>query len=110
MNTLISKFARVRTLIRKEFRQVMRDPSSIAIAIVLPLVMIVLFGYGLSLDVKDILVTIVVQDNSLEANDLAQTLAGSPYYIATVSRSMRDAEGNVRNHSADAIVCLPADF
>ncbi len=106
----LSKLARIRTLVRKEFKQVLRDPSSIAIAIVLPLVMIVLFGYGLSLDIKDVTVAVVVEDGGPEAMDLARTFKGSPYFIATITPSMREAQRMVRDHDADAIVHLPADF
>ncbi len=39
----------------------MRDPSSIAIGVVLPLILILLFGYGLSLDVKNVPVAVVIE-------------------------------------------------
>ena len=41
---------RLRGLMRKEFLQIMRDPSSIAIAFLMPVVLLLLFGYGVSLD------------------------------------------------------------
>ena len=43
---------RLRGMIRKESLQVLRDPSSIAIAFVMPLVLLLLFGYGVSLDAR----------------------------------------------------------
>jgi ABC-2 type transport system permease protein len=49
-----AKLRRIRALVRKETHQVLRDPSSIAIGVVLPLILILLFGYGLSLDVKNV--------------------------------------------------------
>ncbi len=52
-NSWRAKSHRSVCLIRKEARQIVRDPSSIAIGIVLPVVLILLFGYGLSLDVTD---------------------------------------------------------
>jgi ABC-2 type transport system permease protein len=110
MNTGIAKLDRIRTLVRKEFRQVLRDPGSIAIAIVLPLVMIVLFGYGLSLDIKDVELAVVLQDTGPDAIDLARTFEGSPYFKAKLTPSMREAERMVRDHDADAIVAIPADF
>ena len=45
---------RLRGLVRKEFLQILRDPSSIAIAFVLPVALLLLFGYGLSLDVDHV--------------------------------------------------------
>ena len=45
----------------------MRDPSSIAIGIVMPVMLILLFGYGLSLDVKNVPVAVVLEDTSPDA-------------------------------------------
>ena len=54
-----AKFRRIRALTRKETRQIMRDPSSVAIGIVFPMIMILLFGYGLSLDVTRVSIAVV---------------------------------------------------
>ena len=62
---------RVRALVVKESRQVVRDPSSVAIGVVLPVILILLFGYGLSLDVKNVPVAVVVEDTSPSATELA---------------------------------------
>ena len=43
---------RLRGLMRKEAYEILRDPSSIAIAFVLPLVLLLIFGYGVSLDAR----------------------------------------------------------
>jgi hypothetical protein len=51
-------------LTKKESRQVVRDPSSIAIGLVLPLILILLFGYAMSLDVKHVSVALVVEHAS----------------------------------------------
>lgn len=59
---LAAKARRVAALIRKELRQVVRDPSSIAIGVVLPLMLILLFGYALSLDVKNVPIAVALED------------------------------------------------
>ena len=51
---------RLRGMIRKESLQILRDPSSIAIAFVLPVVLLFLFGYGVSLDARGIPLAIVL--------------------------------------------------
>ena len=61
---LAAKARRVAALIRKELRQVVRDPSSIAIGVVLPLMLILLFGYALSLDVKNVPIAVALEDPS----------------------------------------------
>lgn len=106
----LKKASRVRTIIRKEFKQVLRDPSSIALAIILPLVMIILFGYGLSLDIKNVPIAVVVEDTGTEAMDLARAFAGSPYFVTTITTSSEDSVKMVREHDADGIIKIPRDF
>jgi ABC-2 type transport system permease protein len=55
---------RVMSLTRKEFRQLLRDKSNLAVGIVLPMVLILIFGYGLSLDVTDAPIAVVLEDPS----------------------------------------------
>ena len=66
---------RIAALIRKETYQLLRDPSSIAIGIVMPLLLLVLFGYGLNLDVKNVPMATVVQ-NTVEPSPLANFGSG----------------------------------
>ena len=58
------KFRRFRALFIKESYQIIRDPSSILIAVVLPLILLFLMGYAISLDSKNIPVGIVVEKSS----------------------------------------------
>ena len=55
-----AKLRRVLALIRKESYELVRDPSSIAIGLVMPVLLVLLFGYGLSLDVTNVPVAIVL--------------------------------------------------
>jgi len=104
------RLRRVRALVVKETRQVMRDPSSIAIGVVLPMILILLFGYGLSLDVKNVPVALVVEDPTPTAMELVAGFQLSPYFKAQITRSMPPAERMMLERSVDAIVRIPADF
>jgi ABC-2 type transport system permease protein len=101
---------RVVSLIKKEVRQVVRDPSSIAIGIVLPVVLILLFGYGMSLDVTDVPVAIVLEDSSPAATELAASFELSRYFEAQRLPSMRRAEELMLARKVDGIVRLRPDF
>ena len=57
---------RLRGLLRKEVLQILRDPSSIAIAFVLPLVLLLLFGYGISLDARRVPIALVIENPTAE--------------------------------------------
>jgi len=104
------KLRRIIALVVKETRQVLRDPSSIAIGVVMPIILILLFGYGLSLDVKNVPVALVVEDTSPTARELVAGFQLSPYFNAQITHSLPPAERMMLEHSVDAIVRIPADF
>jgi ABC-2 type transport system permease protein len=105
-----AKGRRIRALIRKEGRQVVRDPSSFAIGVVLPLMLILLFGYAMSLDVKHVPVAVVIEDRSTEAAEIAASFQLSPYFEVHRARSMVDAQELMLAQKVDGIVDVPADF
>ena len=105
-----AKFQRIRALVQKESRQVIRDPSSIAIGIVLPVVLILLFGYGLSLDVTNVPVAVVLEDPSPDATELAASFQLSPYFDAQLMTSMVQAEQLMLARKVDGIVRIRPDF
>ena len=105
-----AKLVRLRALVIKETRQVVRDPSSIAIGVVLPLILIVLFGYGLSLDVKNVPIALVLEYPTPEALDLASGFQLSPYFRPLIQRSMPPAMRLLREHQVDGIVRISAGF
>jgi len=109
-NAWRAKLRRIRALAVKETRQIVRDPSSIAIGVVLPLILILLFGYGLSLDVKNVPIAIVMENPTPEAVELAAGFELSPYFHPWTTRSMPPAQQQLLEHRVDGIVRIPADF
>lgn len=107
---LRAKFWRIWSLVRKESRQILRDPSSIAIGIVLPIVLILLFGYGLSLDVMEVPVAVVVEDSSPDAMEVVAGFQLSPYFQAQVTTSMHEAQELLLDRKVDGIVRIRSDF
>lgn len=104
------RLRRIAALIRKEGWQVLRDPSSIAVGIVLPMILLVLFGYGLSFDVKNVPVAIVLEDSSADARGAASAFQISEYFQAIPVKSMAEAERLLREREVSAIVRIPPDF
>src|SRR5262245_15341142 len=107
---LKAKVRRTWCLIQKEARQIVRDPSSITIGIVLPAVLILLFGYGLSLDVTDAPVAVVVEDPSPTAMDLVASFRLSHYFDAVLTTSMARAQDLMLSRRVDGIIRLRPDF
>jgi len=105
-----AKLRRIRALTLKETRQVLRDPSSIAIGIVFPLMMILLFGYGLSLDVNQVSVAVVDEDASANSSALVRAFRLSPYFKVTVAHSMAEANTMFLNQRVDGVLRIPSDF
>ncbi|HUX45970.1 MAG TPA: ABC transporter permease [Terracidiphilus sp.] len=101
---------RIKGLIRKESYEILRDPSSIAIAFVLPLVLLLIFGYGVSLDARSIHVAEVVdQPTHLTGSFLAE-LQGSPWFRPTLYPDYPSAEQALLHGKAEAILWLRSDF
>jgi pyoluteorin transport system permease protein len=105
-----AKARRIWALVRKEVRQIIRDPSSVAVGMVLPVVLILLFGYGLSLDVKNVPVAVVLEDASPDAAELASTFQLSPYFHARLMTSMVEARERMLARDVDGIIRIGGDF
>ena len=101
---------RLRALTRKEVRQLLRDPSNLAIGILLPIILILVFGYGLSLDVKNAPLAVVLEDASPAAVEAVAGLQLSPVFAPVMLTSMHEAEQLMRERKVDAIVRVPPDF
>jgi ABC-2 type transport system permease protein len=97
-------------LVRKEFLQVIRDPSSIAIAFVMPVALLLLFGYGVSLDSDHVPVAIVIEDSGADAADFVAALDGSDYFAPIRVSRMQTAVEALLDGRVDAIVHLRANF
>ncbi|MCE5185432.1 MAG: ABC transporter permease [Planctomycetaceae bacterium] len=101
---------RLRGLIRKEFLQIVRDPSSMAIAFLMPAILLFLFGYGVSLDAKHIPIALIVDDKSEIAENFASELGGSDYFRPQRFLNMAQAQQQMMQGKVQAIVRLREDF
>jgi ABC-2 type transport system permease protein len=101
---------RLRGLIRKEFLQIMRDPSSIAIAFLMPIFLLLLFGYGVSLDSEHIPVALVVEQPSTDTTTFAAAFSQSRYFQPAMYASTSEAEQAMMAGTVNAIVVVRQDF
>ena len=90
MSNPILSWRRVRALCVKETRQIVRDPSSWLIAVVIPLLLLFIFGYGINLDSSKLRVGILLEQRSEAALDFTHTMTGSPYIDATISDNRQE--------------------
>ena len=101
---------RLRGLMRKEFLQIFRDPSSIAIAFLMPLVLLLLFGYGVSLDSESIPLALVVEQPSADSASFTAAFQESRYFLPTRFPTTRAAEAAMMAGRVNAVVVLRQDF
>ncbi len=107
---LAAKLRRIRALVRKESWQIVRDPSSIAIGVLMPVMLILLFGFALSLDVTSVPVAVVLENPTPAATDLAAGFRLSRYFDAHYTTSMDAARTMMLDRTVDGIVRIRPDF
>jgi len=97
-------------MIRKETWQILRDPSSIAIAFVMPVVLLFLFGYGVSLDAKHIPVGIVIEQPDLATRSLAGSFSRSEFFSSVLYSTIQEAEKALDKRDIEGIVWMRNNF
>lgn len=88
----------------------LRDKSNLSVGLLLPIILILLFGYGLSFDVKNAPIAVVSEDNSPNVREIIAGLWGSRYLSPILVKNIQEAEYLLRANKADAIMRIPADF
>ena len=101
---------RLAGLIRKEFLQIVRDPSSIAIAFLMPVVLLFLFGYGVSLDSEHIPLALVVEQPDADAASFASSFEQSTYFLPSRFADTHDAVAAMLAGRVSGVVVLRQDF
>jgi ABC-2 type transport system permease protein len=101
---------RLRGMVRKEALQILRDPSSIAIAFVMPLVLLLLFGYGVSLDARGIPLAMVVEQADANTASLAGAFKHSEYFEPQVYNTIQAAQQAFDLREVYGIVWLRNNF
>jgi ABC-2 type transport system permease protein len=101
---------RLRGLLRKEFYQILRDPSSLAIAFLLPIVLLLIFGYGVSLDAERVPIALVVDLPSADTTGFTSGFQQSRYFEPVFARTLPEAERALLEGRVSAIVRLRSDF
>ncbi|MDR3435366.1 ABC transporter permease [Telmatospirillum sp.] len=104
------RLRRFAALVRKETFQIVRDPSSILIAFVLPTILLFLFGYGVSLDATHTRIGLVVESSTPLAQDLAASFQASPYFDVIQGRDRRQFEDDLILGRIKGIVVVPSTF
>jgi len=103
--------ARLRAVARKETLQLRRDPRSLILAFVLPVFMLVMFGYAISWDVRDIRTAVVDQDRTAKSRDFLDAFSASGYF--RIERALDDADAAralFERGGATLVLVIPPGF
>lgn len=101
---------RLRALCLKETLQILRDPSSLLIAVALPVMLLFIFGYGISLDTNRVRLGVALEDQGVEAARVADAARGSPYLDPTFAPTLDALLPLLGRGELRGILVAPQDF
>lgn len=100
----------VKTFVKKEFKQIIRDISSILIAFVLPLILLFLFGFGVNFDTNTVKIGIVDLSNSVESRNFIQSLKNTKYLDTSFYKTTNEAEKFLIGGKIRGYVVIPVNY
>jgi ABC-2 type transport system permease protein len=102
---------RVTAIARKEFLHVLRDPRSLGMAIAIPMLMLLLFGYALTLDVDHVPMVVWDKSGTPESRDFISRFSGSPYFsVVGYIDNQRDFDRTMDQNNVMMTLVVPHDF
>ena len=101
---------RLRGLARKEMLQILRDPSALLIAFLMPVIMLLITGFGLSLDAHELKLAAVVEAGSDTTSSVQEALDASPYLSVYWANSLQDANTALSTGQVRGILVMRQDF
>jgi ABC-2 type transport system permease protein len=102
---------RLVAMARKEIIQILRDARSLGIVVVMPIVLILLFGYGVSLDLKHVPIYVYDREGSQQSQDLLRRFAASEYFaVKGVVDNYAAVVEAIDHERARMVVVIPHDF
>ena len=102
---------RILAMTRKEVIQIRRDPLSLMIIIAMPIIQLLIFGYGVNLDVKHIPLCVYDRDGTQTSQDLLKHFQATDYFdIVRVSENYRDVVYNIDQGVCTVAIVIPPQF
>lgn len=105
------KLKRIAAVATKEAREVLRDPITLGVALLMPLIMLLLFGYAITLDVDDIALGVLDEDHSPASRQLQQAFTASDTFRLSASlQHHREVERTLQEGEARLVLVIPSGF
>jgi len=107
----IFSFRRLNAIIVKEFIHIIRDWRSLSLAIAIPVLLLVLFGYALNMDLKNVPIGVYDRSLSKESRDLTSLFDGSPYFnLKEYYTNGKSMEESIKTRQIKAGIIIDKDF
>lgn len=105
------RFVRLQAIVRKEFIQIKKDPASLAIALVLPVLLLVLLGYAMNDDVESVHLSILDQSQTAESRELIDRLTSQgDFTIMSYEHNVSMLEHLLDKGDIHAGLIIPANY
>ncbi len=97
------------SLVKKEALHIVRDTRTMVITLLMPIVLLLLFGFAISTEVNDVMVVAVVDQHTDETRDIIQRLSVNDYITFKGLIAPKDADQLLRSGQTEAVVYLKND-
>lgn len=95
----------------KEFKQISRDPRMLIVAVLLPIAMLLIYGYAINLDVRHVKLAVYDQNYSRESRDIVEAFARSSYFdVVTYLTSPQQVNRALDTGKVKVVIVIPARF
>ena len=102
---------RIFAMMRKEVIQIWRDPLSLLVIFAMPIVQLIIYGYGVNLDIKHIPLCVYDRDATQTSQDLLKHFQATDYFsIVHVGESYRDVVQQIDQGACTVAVVVPPQF
>lgn len=102
---------RIWAIARKEFLHVLRDPRSLTVAILMPIMMIILYGYAIDMEMKNLRVAVMDLDQSAQSRSFVNDMISSKFIAASYGVSSRaEIEQSFKRAEYHAVLVIPAGY
>ncbi|MFL6648705.1 MAG: ABC transporter permease, partial [Sulfurifustaceae bacterium] len=103
-------WSRAAAIARKEVYHVVRDPFTLALALGLPVFMVIVFGFAIEFNVKNIPLAVYDADQTRTSRQVIETFGASGYFIVDPSASPVQAQRDLTGNHARAALIIPGGF
>src|SRR5277367_6454876 len=103
-------WSRAGAIARKETYHILRDPYTLALALGLPIFMVVIYGLAIDFNIKDIRLAVTDFDQTQTSRRLIDTFASSQYFLIRPARTPNQAVDDVTSEKAKASLIIPPRF